>query len=97
MECLRTTENPITSMEDYWKEIQMVRKRGYAVDNEECYDGVRCVTVPVFSSGNPIFGGLSISGSASRINNELLLQMGKDLQISGYRTSFELSSYNIGE
>ncbi len=92
---LKKTKNTITNLKDYFKEIQRIKKRGYAADNEECYEGVRCVAVPVFSSGNVIFGGLSISGPATRITHERILQMQKDLQISAYHISFELSSFNI--
>ncbi len=92
----KKTENTITEVKEYLKELQKIKETGYAVDNEECYAGVKCIGVPVFGSGNIIFGGLSISGPATRMDSDRISQMAKDLQLFGYKISFELSSNNIG-
>jgi IclR family acetate operon transcriptional repressor len=88
----KQTPNTITDPETFEKELERVRAEGYAVDDEESVEGVRCTAVPIFHSGNAIYGGMSISGPANRIPGELIERMAKDLQISGYRISFELSS-----
>ena len=90
------TENTITDVEEYLKEIREVKKTGYALDLEECYAGVKCIAVPVFGSRNIIFAGMSISGPATRMDSDRIQLMVKDLQLAGYKISFELSSNNIG-
>ncbi len=65
----RLTENSITSKEDFLKELKEVRKKGYALDNAEALEGVRCVGAPVFNgSGHPI-ASITITGPSSRLNN----------------------------
>jgi IclR family transcriptional regulator, acetate operon repressor len=49
--------------------LDEARERGYALDDEEYDDGVRCVAVPVGPIGAPI-GAISISGPASRLTKQ---------------------------
>ena len=49
--------------------LDETRDRGYALDDEEYDDGVRCVAVPVGPIGAPI-GAISISGPASRLTKQ---------------------------
>lgn len=51
--------------------LDEIRERGYAVDDEEFDDGVRCVAVPVGPLGAPI-AALSVSGPASRLGRPRL-------------------------
>ena len=88
----KQSPNTITDPQVFRKELERVRTQGYAVDDEESVEGVRCTAVPIFRSGNVIYGGISISGPVNRMPGELIEQMAKDLQIAGYRISFELSS-----
>lgn len=57
------------------EELKTVRDQGYAVDDEEYYEGVRCVAAPV-RAGGEIVAALSITGSIftmpmGRITGEL--------------------------
>jgi DNA-binding IclR family transcriptional regulator len=67
------TENSITTMSGLLKEIDEVRKIGYAVDNEEREMGLFCVAVPVFEADGDVSVAISISGPTVRMKN-------KDLQ-----------------
>ena len=91
----KQTPKTVTDPEMFQEELERVRAVGYAVDDEESVEGVRCTAVPIFRAGNAIYGGLSISGPVNRMPRELIERMAKDLQIAGYRISFELSS--VGE
>lgn len=51
---IRFTEKTISSLGDLLKELKEVRKRGYALDNEECMTGLACIAVPLFSFGAPV-------------------------------------------
>ncbi len=88
----KQTPHTVTDPEMFQEELERVRAVGYAVDDEESVEGVCCTAVPIFRSGNAIYGGLSISGPVNRMPRELIERMAKDLQIAGYRISFELSS-----
>jgi len=64
------TSNTITSFLELKKELAAIRERGYAVDDEEIEEGVRCVGCVVRNfSGEPV-AAISISGPAFRVTQE---------------------------
>ena len=90
----KLTDKTITDEEELRRELALVRERGYAIDNEECEDGVRCIAVPVRDyTGYPI-AGISVSGPAVRMSNEhifsnleYLLQMSEQVSTQmGWRS-----------
>lgn len=64
------TENTISNEEDFIKEVESVKKQGFALDNEELEIGLRCIAVPIFDHNGHVVASISISGSASRIKKE---------------------------
>lgn len=50
--------------------LEEIRERGYAIDDEEYDDGVRCVAVPVMGGPNELIGALSISAPANRLTRQ---------------------------
>lgn len=63
------TANTHTTQKELFKELETIRERGYAFDNEERIEGLRCVAVPVTDS-DQVWGALSVSGPAKRFQNE---------------------------
>jgi IclR family acetate operon transcriptional repressor len=62
------------------RELARVRETGYAVDDEECEDGLRCVGAPIFDrDGRPTLA-LSISGPASRFTPAAVVTMGEAIR-----------------
>lgn len=62
----RQTENTITTREDLLEELEAIRERGYAFDDEEIIEGIRCVGAPV-QANDEVFGAVSISGPSTRM------------------------------
>lgn len=60
------TPDTITTAEALRKEIAVIRKNGYAVDNMEHEFGVKCVAVPLLSETGQLKGAISISGPSLR-------------------------------
>lgn len=58
--CTATT---ITSEEALFRELEKIRRAGYAVDDCEHERGVYCIAAPVFNAGGAVFAGISVSGS----------------------------------
>jgi DNA-binding IclR family transcriptional regulator len=63
----RFTNNTIVDPTLLMKEIQLIRKRGYAIDNEENEHGIRCVAAPIFDASKQVIASISISGPSVRI------------------------------
>jgi DNA-binding IclR family transcriptional regulator len=57
----RLTRKTITNPERFRDELARVRKRGYAVDNEEFYPGTRCLAGPVFDDSGRVVAAMSVS------------------------------------
>ena len=63
-----STEHTMTKPEELKAEIENTRRRGFAVDNEEREDGVRCAGAPVFNYVGRCVAAISVSGPSSRID-----------------------------
>lgn len=81
--------NTITTREGLAREVQMIRTQGYAFDDHELNDSMRCVAVPVFESGGIVTRGISISGPDSRFTIEKL----HELKVPMLEAARELSGY----
>lgn len=53
-----------------------VRRRGWAIDNEERTPGMRCVAAPIFNEYREAVAGISVSGPAVRMTDERLGELG---------------------
>lgn len=60
------TPRTITSMEHLQVELKTVRKNGYAVDEQEFFEGVRCLAAPVFDGDNYCVAAIGITASTMR-------------------------------
>jgi len=61
------TKNSITAPAALEKELEKVRRQGYAVDNEEAEIGVRCIGAGVHDETGALVAGLSVSAPAERM------------------------------
>jgi len=69
-ELKRFTPNTIVDKDEFRKHLVMVAEQGYAVDNEELDNGVRCVGAPIRDYTRRIIGAVSISGPSMRFTDE---------------------------
>ena len=75
----KLTEFTITSLEEMKKELEKVRQRGYAIDNEENEPGVRCAGAPVFNRFGKVEGAISISGPTFRVTEDVVDKFASDV------------------
>ena len=61
------TKNTLTSVAVLEKELDRIRKQGYALDNEEAEIGVRCIGAAVRDDTGALVAGLSVSAPAERM------------------------------
>ncbi|MCK4860561.1 MAG: IclR family transcriptional regulator [Rhodobacteraceae bacterium] len=73
----RFTDSTITEPDELFKELETIKRKGYAVDDEERTEGMRCIASPIFDAyGDPI-AGLSISGPTFRIPQNATNEIGE--------------------
>ncbi len=63
----RFTPHTLTRLPQLRKELEKVRHRGYALDDEEATLGARCVSAPILHEGGKIAGAISVAGPTTRI------------------------------
>ena len=66
----RLTPKTITTREALDAELERCRRRGYALDDEECEQGVRCVAAPLRDYKGRIVGSISVSGPVARLSRQ---------------------------
>lgn len=64
------TKNTIVTKEKLIKELDKVRRQGYAEDNEECEICVRCIAAPLRNYSGKIIAAISTSGPVYRMTQE---------------------------
>jgi IclR family transcriptional regulator, acetate operon repressor len=60
-------------------QLDLIRMRGYAVDDQENAPGVRCVAAPVFDWKGDVRASISISGPVERISDARITALGEKL------------------
>lgn len=71
------TRHSLTTLTEVMAEIALIRRRGYAFDDEEFIYGMRCAAAAVWDhSGQPV-GAISVSALASRLPVAGMAEMGK--------------------
>jgi DNA-binding IclR family transcriptional regulator len=68
----RFTHRTITTAEALRVEIEKTRRRGYAVDDEELEEGLRCIAVPVLDAQRIPVAAVSVSGPSFRVTAQKL-------------------------
>ncbi len=74
----RSGQNPGSALKasSFLRELQRIRKLGYAVDNQQVEQGLCCVAAPIFDKqGHPV-ASISISGSSSVLTPAIIRQIG---------------------
>jgi DNA-binding IclR family transcriptional regulator len=87
----RFTPRTITRRDDLEHELEKIRRLGYAVDDEEYYEGIRCVAVPVLGQADTVLGGLSVAGPANRVTLDRVERLAARLGRAATEVATELS------
>jgi DNA-binding IclR family transcriptional regulator len=71
----RLARNTITKPARLRAELSKVRAQGYAYDDFEFADDMRCVAVPIIEKDGRVVSGISLSGPASRYSKQKLREL----------------------
>lgn len=86
----RFTENTITDKALLLEDLKQIVQRGYAVDNMEHEEGMRCVGAPIRNSNGVVFASISVSGPSQRITPDRIPQIAKVVVSTGKEISRRL-------
>lgn len=84
------TSNTLFTIEDLLKEFEIIKKQGYALDNEEREEGVTCVAAPVFDCYGEVIASMSISGPSYRMKEKGLDRIIPNVVIAAKELSISL-------
>jgi DNA-binding IclR family transcriptional regulator len=84
------TANTITSLPELKAELAVIRRRGYAIDDEEIEDGLRCVGCAVRDYSGQAVAAISVSGPAFRVTPQKVTALSQLLTAAAARLSAEL-------
>jgi DNA-binding IclR family transcriptional regulator len=76
----RLTPRTLTTLASLSEEFTRIRRRGYALDDEEHEEGVSCVAAPVFDDTGTAFAAISISAPTSRLVHADTNELGRLLR-----------------
>lgn len=72
-ELKRHTPNTITKSTALLEHLSLIRSRGYALDEEEHEEGIRCIAAPLLDQQNRVLGAVSLATLAFRVDKETML------------------------
>jgi DNA-binding IclR family transcriptional regulator len=84
------TKNTITTLEELLKELEVTRKRGYAVDNREVEPDTFCVAAPIYNRYNEPVSAISVASVFTRMPPAKVKKCGKLLQETALEISRQL-------
>lgn len=66
----KKTNNTITDQEELKAHLKQVYEQGYALDDEEVIEGIRCIAAPIYDYSGKCIAALSISGIVFEVTDE---------------------------
>ena len=89
----KKTDKTITDIDDMMQVLEEVRKNGYALDDEENEEGVRCIAACLHGYSKEVKYAFSISGPVSRMTRERVEELAVDVKKVQEELSRELGYY----
>ena len=89
-ELTRYTDRTLTTRMKLKAELKLIRRRGYAMDNGEIEEGLRCLAAPVWDYSGKVIAALSIAGPAFRLTEARIPAVSQVVIDAAKRLSEEL-------
>ncbi|GHU81303.1 IclR family transcriptional regulator [Spirochaetia bacterium] len=90
MDIRPNTTRSITDPERMRKELEKIRKNGYAIEDEEFYDGLLCVGAPILDAQDKVIAAVSISIPKIRLNMAKLPLVTEQIRETARQISMDL-------
>jgi DNA-binding IclR family transcriptional regulator len=91
------TPATITSARRLMKELDVIRERGYGLDQEEREKGVSCIAAPIFNHTGDVVAAISVAGPTARMPRELAgSAIAAAVVAAGRAISIDLGAVEVG-
>ena len=77
------TDNTITDLEELRRYLEVAKKQGYAIDNEEYLRGIRCVAAPIFNHTGKVIGAIGLSGPTATMSDAKIQTLARHVKEAG--------------
>jgi len=84
------TRRTITTLAKLAEECQSARRCGYAIDDEEEHEGVRCIGSPIRDASGEIVAAVGISAPVARLPRDRIKETGKKVAAAALEISHAL-------
>ena len=86
----RRTPKTITSLARLRRDLEAVRERGYAFDDEENNLGVRCVAAPIFEAAGRVVASINVVGTTGQVDEDVIPKLAETVRDAARRISQKL-------
>jgi DNA-binding IclR family transcriptional regulator len=93
LELTAYTRHTLTKRAQLKAELKLIRRRGYAMDDEEIEEGLRCIGAPVMDYSGRIIAAMGIAGPVFRLSEERIPAVAQSVVEAAKGLSIELG-YN---
>lgn len=86
----RLTPKTLTSASAFESELRRIRAAGYAIDDQEQFEGLRCIAMPVFGYSGEVVAAMCVLGPLPRMTHEKLQAVRAPLAAAARELSLQL-------
>lgn len=88
------TPKTILTLPRLFAELEATRQRGYAIDDEESSERVRCVAAPVFAASGDVVAAIGVSATVGQLSDDYLPSVGSVIRSAALKLSSQLGSHH---
>jgi DNA-binding IclR family transcriptional regulator len=90
----RRTPHTMVKPADVKRDLELTRKRGYSLDDEEYHPGVRCLAAPVLSSHGKAVAAIGITAATVRFTRERIPEIAAIVRAAAQELSGHLGHHD---
>lgn len=94
MEFIPYTKKTKMKKDELIAELAQIRQQGYALDDEELSEGVRCIAAPIFNFKGQVKNSIGISGPSLRLDLNNLTPYIENIKIAAKNISYGIGYRN---
>ncbi|MHB1394709.1 MAG: IclR family transcriptional regulator [Clostridia bacterium] len=87
------TKNTITNIEDMKKHLAEIRDKGYAFDEIEHEEDIRCVAAPIFDMSGKVIASVSVSGPVMHVILDRMPKLTEEVLKTAKDISYQLGYF----